>query len=272
MAMQTAVSRADPAGDAADGRMTDEAYWRDFWEGFEPDIVPEDFHSPDLMEIVEPYLAGMPAGKTCIEIGGFPGRNMIHAAKYWGFQCSLLDLVIDRDVIHQLEAANDLPTDTITAIRADVADVGDPALGGAFDLVTSGGFIEHFQNPKAVLERHLHFLKPGGVLLVTLPNLRGVTGAMLRLFARDEFDTHNLVTMDPDLLGRIADELGLVDIKSFAFYEDAAIFLPADQKFKCGWRRLAFLPVRAASKVLERLKIPSPFFAPHICLLARKPV
>jgi 2-polyprenyl-3-methyl-5-hydroxy-6-metoxy-1,4-benzoquinol methylase len=42
----------------------------------------------------------------------------------------------------------------------------------AFDVVLSGGFIEHFTDVAAIVQKHLQLLKPGGRLVVMIPNLK----------------------------------------------------------------------------------------------------
>lgn len=41
-----------------------------------------------------------------------------------------------------------------------------------FDVVYSGGLIEHFSNPIDIVGYHVELLKPGGSLVVSIPNLR----------------------------------------------------------------------------------------------------
>lgn len=47
-----------------------------------------------------------------------------------------------------------------------------------FDVVISRGFIEHFTNVDAVIDGHMRLLKPGGTLIVGIPNLRGANGLL----------------------------------------------------------------------------------------------
>jgi SAM-dependent methyltransferase len=49
-----------------------------------------------------------------------------------------------------------------------------------YDIVLSMGFIEHYGNRKAVLQRMDEVLKPGGLLIATWPNLFGVNGWIFR--------------------------------------------------------------------------------------------
>ena len=64
-----------------------------------------------------------------------------------------------------------------------------------FDIVVSRGFIEHFDNVEEVIEKHLALLKPGGHLIISVPNFRGVYYIWLRLFRKKVLAMHNLSVM-----------------------------------------------------------------------------
>ncbi|WP_124945522.1 class I SAM-dependent methyltransferase, partial [Sulfurirhabdus autotrophica] len=81
-------------------------------------------------------------------------------------------------------------------IEADVFSSDfQAAYRGKFDVVISRGFIEHFSDPKNVLDAHLSLLKQGGLLIVLIPNLRGIYWAWTWLFNRKELPLHNLDIM-----------------------------------------------------------------------------
>lgn len=44
----------------------------------------------------------------------------------------------------------------------------------SFDIVYSAGLVEHFTNPEDAIAAHLRILKPGGLLVVSVPNLAGI--------------------------------------------------------------------------------------------------
>jgi len=72
------------------------------------------------------------------------------------------------------------------------------------DLVVSIGFLEHFDKPLEVLERHLDFVQPGGRLVVGVPNFRGFNAA-LQGFAEPRYlALHNRAAMRPTLYRRFA--------------------------------------------------------------------
>ena len=42
-----------------------------------------------------------------------------------------------------------------------------------FNLINSGGVLEHFENPQGVLQEYFRVTKPNGVIIVSVPNLVG---------------------------------------------------------------------------------------------------
>jgi 2-polyprenyl-3-methyl-5-hydroxy-6-metoxy-1,4-benzoquinol methylase len=65
-----------------------------------------------------------------------------------------------------------------------------------FDIVYSLGFIEHFLDTDLVIEKHLKFLKKGGLLLICLPNFTGINYFFLKVLTPELLLKHNLKVMD----------------------------------------------------------------------------
>jgi 2-polyprenyl-3-methyl-5-hydroxy-6-metoxy-1,4-benzoquinol methylase len=68
--------------------------------------------------------------------------------------------------------------------------VGHPDLLGRFDLVFSMGLLEHFVDAPARLAALRRYLKPGGRILTTVPNLHGVNWLLQWLGGRDRLERH----------------------------------------------------------------------------------
>ena len=64
----------------------------------------------------------------------------------------------------------------------------------SFDLVFSFGLIEHFDDPRTVLCEHLRLLRPGGRLVVAVPNLLGWYGLVMKKFAPPLWARHKVLT------------------------------------------------------------------------------
>jgi SAM-dependent methyltransferase len=75
----------------------------------------------------------------------------------------------------------------------DAFDVAsNPELLGRFDLVYSMGVLEHLANPVDGLLALAAYLRPGGRVLTTVPNLRGWNGMIQYLGSVDELEMHEI--------------------------------------------------------------------------------
>jgi SAM-dependent methyltransferase len=89
------------------------------------------------------------------------------------------------------------------------ANILEAPIGLRFDAVFSLGLIEHFADPQPVVAAHARLLKPGGVLILGVPNFRGLNWALLKVFRPSVFAWHNLETMHVPAWKAWASPLGL---------------------------------------------------------------
>jgi SAM-dependent methyltransferase len=190
--------------------LTDRAFWKSFWESKKNLIfhIKPDYIFGDILAklILEKNI------KTAIELGGFPGYYAAYLKKYQHLETTLFDYYIHDGLIDQLLEKNGLKPGDIQIIEADLFTYRPEKL---YDMVLSFGLIEHFNDTKAIIETHLQFLKPGGVLFITLPNFKGVNGWVQRKFDRDNYDKHNINSMNPQLLADHCRTLGLIEVEAY---------------------------------------------------------
>ena len=189
--------------------LTDRAFWKAFWEsrkGLIFYLKPNYVFSDILAKLIKEKNI-----KNAIELGGFPGYYATYLKKYQGLDTTLFDYFIHEGLIEQLLETNGLKPRDVNVIEADLFDyeVKEP-----YDMVLSFGLIEHFNDTKAIIESHLQFLKPGGVLFITLPNFKSINGWVQRNFDKENYNKHNISSMDPKLLAAYFTELGLKEVES----------------------------------------------------------
>ena len=137
-----------------------------------------------------------------LEVGAAPGRNLIkfHQRYRWepfGVEYLSSGIEVMRDLLTRFGISPD------HAIHADFFDpTFQERFRESFDVVASFGFLEHFSDPREVVEKHLNVLRQGGYLLVTIPNFRRVNYYLKAFFNRDFIATHNLALMDLDMFRR----------------------------------------------------------------------
>jgi len=101
-----------------------------------------------------------PRGLRFLEVGAGTGREG-HAFAQRGAQVTLLD--ISWEALRLSRGVSSLPR----FVRGNALEAPFP--DGAFDLVYHQGLLEHFRNPMPLLRENHRLLKPGGYLLVDVP-------------------------------------------------------------------------------------------------------
>jgi len=125
-----------------------------------------------------------PKGAALADIGCAAGDLAIELQAL-GFQMTGVDYEPER-VTKARAAARKRDLD-VRFITKDLRNVEHVA---QFDGIIMGEVLEHFVQPKSVLQEHLEFLKPGGKVVITVPNMASLR-ARLKLLAFGEFADHN---------------------------------------------------------------------------------
>ena len=236
--------------------LTDRNFWARYWKDYRPRPVASRLHYDN-------YLSFVAEGSRFVEIGGFPGE---HALRFWklrGCGVTLLDFYIDRQIVDDLERVNGAPKGTIQTKEADFFACSE---GSHFDVVFSDGFIEHFEDTAAVVSRHVDMLAPGGVLLLIVPNLRGINGWIQKLFDPANLAIHNLESMKPQTLRAIMASLPLTNCE-VVYSGRPMVWL---EKRKGLFARVSRVLVKMFSLALKIFPFKNRFFSPYLILFARK--
>lgn len=156
-----------------------------------------------LVKALKTHLTGISG--SAFEVGCAPGKWLAFMSRTFGMRVSGIEY---SKAGMQATLRNfgllGLPVDTI--LTGDFFQVAPQA---QFDLVMSYGFIEHFNDSDAVVERHLHWLKPGGTLVLGVPNFNGVYRPIQHALDPSILDKHNLGIMNLDYFRALAERLSL---------------------------------------------------------------
>ena len=109
-------------------------------------------------------------------------------------------------------------------------------------------------------------LAEGGQLLILLPNLRGINGALQYLFDRANLRIHNLSSMVPARLEGICRNLGLKDIR-VEYTRKPMVWLEPKPGLAGKVGRLA---AKTLSYALKAFPIKCRLLSPYIVVSARK--
>ncbi|MGZ4862406.1 MAG: class I SAM-dependent methyltransferase [Halobacteriota archaeon] len=175
--------------------LTRQEFWENYWDTYpipaEAKKIKKIFLQNEILRVFDLYLP-KDSDLSILEIGGAPGQYLAYMHKTFGYKICCVDYT-DAGCKKTLENFNLLHIPG-TVYQADI--FSDDLVLPQFDIVYSLGFIEHFNDLSRVIESHLKFLKPGGILLIGVPNLRGINRLILKLSAPQVLSTHNLAAMD----------------------------------------------------------------------------
>ena len=244
--------------------LTDRAFWVNYWErksGLSV-VIPENY-------LFHQELKSIGANKqvqSAIELGGFPGYYAVFLKKYLKLDVTLLDYFVHEPITNDLLAVNQLEVTDIHIIETDLFNY---IPSQQYDLVLSCGLIEHFEDTADIIKRHIAFVKPGGTLFITLPNFKALNGWFQKNYDLENYEKHNISSMDPDLLKDICLKAGM-KVNQSRYFGHFSLWLEDEKKKPLGVRLLK-KSLWVAGKILTKI-IPfnSKQLSPYIILEATK--
>lgn len=250
--------------DAAQGTFGNK--WpQDFWDSSWSD---KDYGvtSPtgQMRRWMEERIAGSTPG-SCFEVGCFPGGHLAFLGES-GYTLNGVDLTPRTTP----EMAQWLRKQGYQVGAIERHDFLTYPTDTQFDLVYSNGFIEHFENWAEVLLKHAALVKPGGQLLVTVPNFRGRLQHWLHsLVDQENLSRHYLPSMHPDLWAKVLRDAGF-EIQWQGYFPEFDFWVGVEKRSLP--KRLLFYVIRALIPVL-RVLLPqtgSESSSPYCGVAARK--
>jgi len=176
-----------------------------------------------LWDVILPKYVPRLNGGRVVEIGSAPGEYVLQFCRNrngvpYGIEYSEVGIEVNRKVFrnHGYDPYNVIHADVFSEELTD-------QYKEHFDVVVSKGFIEHFEDLKPVIDRHFILLKPGGYLVVTVPNLRGVNNVLARAFDETAIPRHNTKIMERETYRTLFQREGLQErfcdyYGTFSFY------------------------------------------------------
>ncbi len=232
-------------------------YWNDTWNklgAFEKYAGPIHEQHP----VLKKYLGGTTG--DAIEIGCVPGNFLIYLNKEYGYTASGIDYSEHLDYTRENLRFNGV--EPLELIKADFFTYEPRRL---YDLVFSSGFVEHFEDHELVVRRHADFTKPGGLIVIMVPNLRGIHRVLCGTFQPKVMAVHRLTLMKKAMLRSTLERFGL-----------EVLFCGYQKTFRPPYQLPA--PVDFISRVTQKAlrvthldNIGNSFASPYLISVARKP-
>ncbi|HWE27194.1 MAG TPA: class I SAM-dependent methyltransferase [Polyangia bacterium] len=198
-----------------DNALTDESYWNAIWNfagGHAATPAPPNEAEPTTKWRDQAIAKHLGQTRRFLEVGagGSPWPAFVskkYNAESWGIDFSRPGL----ELAASAAVANN------QSISLVAGDVFDRALlpAGYFDVVYSGGFVEHFPFSLPVMERLGELVKEDGVVVTAVPNLCGVNGTLQKLVDLETYNRH--VVISPAALDAAHAAAGLVAVEPARF-------------------------------------------------------
>jgi len=231
--------------------LTDEQFWDAYWQKLKLPVAADEAtarpYEREILKVLKRFAPKHP-GARIVELGGAPGGYLAYVARTSGGEAYAID--ISSVGCAKLKENFELLGISVTVFCRDVleSDLSDIP---RFDLVYSLGLIEHFGDPLPMIRKHVELAKPGGVIVIGLPNLLGINKHVLRLTRPEMFGMHNLTTMDTRTWSRFEQAAGLeVLFRGYVGGWEPRMYAVTKPT---RWGRAVNLPIRAAARLMDNL-------------------
>lgn len=185
-------------------KLTTKRYWNNRYIGLIAELRAKSIIATrfslfytDFIRKIKPY---MKPGKDIMEIGCAPGNNIIIIANKFKSVPYGVEYAKDGTTLTKINFARNgyNPKNVIHADFFSKKFLKDNK--DKYDMVCSFGFIEHFDNPEEVLEKHAQILKSKGLLIISIPNFSYINKF---LCDKEVLRTHNLKIMSINGLKKV---------------------------------------------------------------------
>ena len=178
-------------------KLTDKDFWDEYWQKYQlPLEIKKTEKNPYLNEILKKFEKYLPKneGLSVLEIGGSPGQYLAYLHRNFAYSIACMDY-------SPIGCQKTRENFALLGIDGQVHEADlfkEKSTIPQFDIVYSLGLIEHFTDFDQVIEKHLEYIKPGGMLVLGAPNFLGINHFFLKRLAPELLAKHNLKNMDLD--------------------------------------------------------------------------
>ncbi|QRF24480.1 class I SAM-dependent methyltransferase [Alicyclobacillus sp. TC] len=240
-------------------RLSEKKFWDAYWQ----QETRSDFQKHIFSDIFQHYL---PKNASYFEIGCAPGTNLVYFANQFGYRVSGIDYSNIEQVGKLLKHHGIVPEEL------SGEDFFSYTPKRQYDVVTSFGFVEHFQNTQDVIERHMQLVAPQGWLVIEVPNIRYFNFLLYRILNPSLLAIHNPKAMNLQALQAPIKESNNFEIVFSGYYKSCFLYFNPDnaELVKHSLRRKLFLGLRSLTTTLGLENYPNRFFSPYLFVIAKR--
>jgi SAM-dependent methyltransferase len=237
----------------------EQTYWDEIYATYALRYEPQNVEFRDLFDRF------LPESGSCFEVGCYPGHYLTYLCKRFKY------------IANGIDTTTYVETRFRTYLESLNIPVGELVHGDFFtfeseikhDVVCSFGFVEHFLDVERVIEMHIDLLKPGGILVVSAPNFRGMQYLLHWLLDPDDLYRHVVSSMKLSRW-RTALVKRKMSILYHGYYRTADFW--ADTQRPGDWVLPAIERVTRFLNLIDRkINWPNAWLSPFMISISRKP-
>ncbi|MGR3173289.1 MAG: class I SAM-dependent methyltransferase [Candidatus Scalindua sp.] len=236
-------------------------YWESLYNCLEKYLKYE----PDAMLFADIFKKFIKPGGTCFEVGCYPGNNLLYFAREFGYSVSGIDITprIYSKMQKYFEANGVKPDELICD------DYLTYQSSKTYDLVCSFGFVEHFRNFEEIISRHIKMVTPGGILIITCPNLAGLQYFLHLLIDRKYLPAHVISSMSLRKWRKVL-EGNNMKLLYHNYYKTAGFVRGPDVPRFLFQRRILQAVTRILDEIDKRISFPNPLLSPWLISISQR--
>lgn len=190
-------------------KKTNKNFWEDVWgaKNIKYELNEKFLLDKNIMNYFEKFIGS--DKKSVFEIGCSPGRFLAYLNKK-GHSIS----GIDYSKKGNIQLKKNFKTLGIKKYTLYEEDLFKFNHNKKYDVVMSFGFIEHFDDPDTVVEKHIELLKKNGLLILGIPVFNGITGFFQKLNNPKILSNHNLDIMNLNYFSELTNKFNLKLVKN----------------------------------------------------------
>lgn len=243
--------------------LTSQDYWQDVMDEF---IVPTADSDIVFGALFDAYVPIAPhPSSTVLEIGCVPGMYLGYLAKHFGYRPEGVDYIRHAARMTNATLANfGVPEATVHEV-----DFTQWNPGHQYDIVASFGFIEHFHDVDVIVDKHIALTKPGGTVILEIPNFGGLQNKLHTWLDVDNLRRHNTDIMHLDFFKTICARHNL-DIQ-YLGYTGGVFDFWWENTHPSVLQKMIRALLKVAAYIGRRIPLHNKYLSPFIIMIAQTP-
>lgn len=260
-------------------RLSDKSDWNSLYTASRRELISDEYkriycRDTNITRLLDRFaekIGDNIASQNLIELGSAPGGNLVYmqqkyACEPWGVEYTEEGVGLNRYLFESFNISSN------NIFHLDLFDVQESGLAEKFDNLISFGVIEHFEEPEKLIENHLQWVRPGGKVLIVIPNLQFMYLTWNKIFNNEIVKIHNINLIKNDNLFRIASRVTNIKIIEKGYFGsfDYGLLTHTNQFLARAMISILYRSKKVYQPILDKLFKNAKLISPYQYLIIEK--